>query len=836
MIGWNSHTRFARKDLAIVVIAGAVVAAVLFAGRPGFLSSLPEPLRASEPREIKSLAFEVLTAIRNADAPAVRKFPDNGVESNVRDAEGNTPLILASFYASPECVQLLIDNGADVNAANKAGATPLIRAATSYEQSRILVDAGANVRVRTALGNTPLILAARRAGNSPTVKFLLDRGADATERNDAGVSPIIAGAASGDVETVRLLLDHGAKADDFPKSNQPAAADVMAGMRTPLMWAASHNDVRMIRLLLDHGADPNQSTFFGNPLSHACWNDSFEAAELLIARGAKVNARDAVANFTPLHWAAGTERSCPDLVKLLLAHGADPNAAGGEPVGAFGLVPQTPRLIARKRGRTPIVDTLVTAGAEDPPPAEKVVTPIRALPQVLDDATLIASTEKALAALQMTAAKSRESFVRHVSKQDCASCHQQYLPMAAVGHARNRTVRLDQEAAREQIDSLDKLTHPFFAFEQTAQTLFHPDPAHTFGYHLFGFIAEGGLPSARTDGMIHHLVTVQASDGRWFNQVPRPPMNSCDVTATALAIHAITRYGWTGRKEEFAGCVERARRWLWSVKPETNEEAIFQLLGLHWASEPAEKLAGLAKSLLQRQRKDGGWAQLQTLDSDAYATGEVLYALAQTVKVSATDPAWQRGLRFLLQRQEDDGTWHVARRTFPFQPTMDSGFPHHRDSWISAAATSWAVTAITRALPVGPAAREPAARTIPSVLRPRNLQKVDFARQVKPVLEQSCIGCHSGEKPRSLFRVDSRDGILRGGASGAAAVVPGHSEKSPLIDYVSGQVPDSEMPPRAARGRFPGLSTDEVVLLRAWVDQGADWPMGVVLTSPKTEE
>jgi ankyrin repeat protein len=835
MRGRKIDERFAGIGAASVLFAGIGVASVLFAQLSQSPSASPPTVRAGDRREAGPIVADLVTAIRNGDPQAIRQSLDDGARVNARDAEGNTPLILASFYASPQCVKLLIERGADVNAANRAGATPLIRAATSYEKTRLLVAAGADVRVRTALGNTPLLLAARRAGNSRTVRLLLESGADAARRNDAGISPVLAGAASGDPETVRLLLGAGARADDFPGPNQPSAA-VIAGMRTPLMWAAYHNDVRMVRLLLERGADPNQSTYFGNPLSHACWSDSFEAAEVLLARGANVRARDAVANFTPLHWAAGTESPRPRLVELLLANGADPNAAGGEPVGAFGLVPQTPRLIAEKRGRTAIVDALVAAGAKGPPRAEKVPAPRRTLPDRLDQATLVARAEKALAALQTTAAQSRKSFLRHVSKQDCASCHQQYLPMAAVGHARNRSVRFDQEAARGQIDSLGKLTSPFFKHEYMIQTLFHPEPAHSFGYQLFGFAAEGVPPSARTDGMVHHLVTIQAPDGRWFNSLPRPPIQSGDVSATALAIQAIKRYGWPGRKEEFAASVERACRWLWSVKAQTNEEAVFQLLGLHWAGEPAQKLAGMAQALRQQQRKDGGWAQLPTLDSDAYATGQALYTLAQAVQVPATDPAWQRGLRFLLQGQEEDGTWHVVRRAFPFQPTMASGFPHHRDSWISAAATSWAVLGVTRALPVGPASDQPpAAQPTHPVPMPKQGQKVDFARQIKPLLERSCVACHSGTKPRGLFRVGGRDAMLKGGASGAAAVVPGHSDKSPLLDYVSGKVPELEMPPKAVRKRLPALNPDEVALLRAWIDQGAEWPAGVLLTLPQTK-
>jgi hypothetical protein len=225
---------------------------------------------------------------------------------------------------------------------------------------------------------------------------------------------------------------------------------------------------------------------------------------------------------------------------------------------------------------------------------------------------------------------------------------------------------------------------------------------------------------------------------------------------------------------------------------------------------------------------------LRTLESDAYATGEALLTLAQFMKDPMTDPAWQRGLRFLLETQEDDGTWHVARRAFPFQPTMNSGFPHHRDSWISAAATSWAVMALTQVSPVGSASGKAAIAqpTLP-VRTPNNEQKIDFAQQIRPLLKRSCAGCHSGEKPRGLFRIDDRDAVLKGGASGEAAIVPGHSEKSPLIAYVSGRVPDSEMPPKAQRKRFPALKTDDVALLRAWIDQGAEWHKGVLLSVPK---
>ena len=179
----------------------------------------------------------------------------------------------------------------------------------------------------------------------------------------------------------------------------------------------------------------------------------------------------------------------------------------------------------------------------------------------------------------------------------------------------------------------------------------------------------------------------------------------------------------------------------------------------------------------------------------------------------------------------------MARRAFPFQPTTHSGFPHHRDSWISAAATSWSVLALTQVLPIGSASgKPPVIHQTPLKPMPKHEQKIDFARQIKPILERSCIACHSGDKPRGLFRIDGRDAMLKGGASGEAAIVPGHSEKSPLIDYVSGNVSETEMPPKAQRKRFPALKPDDFALLRAWIDQGAEWPKDVSFSSPKIQK
>lgn len=96
-----------------------------------------------------------------------------------------------------------------------------------------------------------------------------------------------------------------------------------------------------------------------------------------------------------------------------------------------------------------------------------------------------------------------------------------------------------------------------------------------------------------------------------------------------------------------------------------------------------------------------------------------------------------------------------------------------------------------------------------------------YAKDIKPMLDLSCVKCHGPEKPKSKYRTDSLETLIKGGDSGEPAVVPGKSEKSPLILYVSDAVEEMEMPPVDKRDRYPALTKEQIGILRAWVDQGA---------------
>jgi len=103
--------------------------------------------------------------------------------------------------------------------------------------------------------------------------------------------------------------------------------------------------------------------------------------------------------------------------------------------------------------------------------------------------------------------------------------------------------------------------------------------------------------------------------------------------------------------------------------------------------------------------------------------------------------------------------------------------------------------------------------------------QVDFHREVLPILSRHCARCHTSGKNEGGLAIDNRQKLLAGGDSGPALVV-GKSEKSLLMDLVSGRDPEKLMP---AEGRK--LTADEIGTLGAWIDQGAPWEEGLSLSA-----
>jgi len=104
---------------------------------------------------------------------------------------------------------------------------------------------------------------------------------------------------------------------------------------------------------------------------------------------------------------------------------------------------------------------------------------------------------------------------------------------------------------------------------------------------------------------------------------------------------------------------------------------------------------------------------------------------------------------------------------------------------------------------------------------PSDKKGLTYDKDIKPMLENSCLKCHGPEKPKSKYRVDSREAIIKGGESGEAAIIAGKSDKSPLIHFVADLIEDYEMPPVDKRDKYPAMTKDQIGILRAWIDQGA---------------
>jgi ankyrin repeat protein len=603
----------------------------------------------------------LLAAIRNGDFVQVQSLLQQGADVNARTVTGDTALMQAALNADLPMMQLLLVKGADINARGADGTSALLRAVHDADKVRLLLRQGAQVEDRA------LVVAAWVPGSRRTLEMLLDAGAN-PNANVGGFTALMAAAFVGDLDSVTCLLDHG--------------ADV--GTRSPLGYtaltgAAQSGNSAIVSVLLDRGTEanltfqlPESNGDIQTPASLAALLGHVDCLRLLLDCGADVNVQGGPFQRTALIEAATTGQE--EAVRLLLARGANLQAEdwGGDTALDWAL----------RRGQTPIVRRLRAAGAREP--SKVAFRNVRPRLQEKIDADPVA---RAIAASLPPLQHSAHKFVE---KRNCITCHQHSLVAMTVGLARQRGLPVDEASATQaRSDVQDSLRQrlPSLLLRAGIDPMLVP-------FSLVGLAAENQEPKEISDALVHYLMLSQQKDGRWRAEVNRPPDDASDFMATALAVRGLRRYAPPGRAREIERRLARARDWLVHAQPAETVDRVFQLLGLRWTDAAAESIRAAAQGLLSEQRPEGGWAQLPTLPSDAYATGQVLYALHEGGRIAVDDPVYRRGVDYLLRTQLADGSWRVPTRAFPVVEFTSSGFPHGASQFISAAGTCWATMAL----------------------------------------------------------------------------------------------------------------------------------------------
>jgi ankyrin repeat protein len=528
----------------------------------------------------------------------------------------------------------------------------------------VLLDAGADVNARSPFGSA--LTMAAMAEHGEAARFLLRHGAQvkgSADRPDR-ITILMFAARAGDVELIRDLLRRGADTRDVDNNGS-----------TALSYAARAGRTAAVRALLSAKSLVDAADSQGwTPLMHAAVNGHAETVKVLLAAGARPNAVDKQGR-TPLLLVAG-HGDHSEVIRLLLGRGARATAVDSQGRNA--------RTLAEARGYTASARVLAAAGIRPVGKAPAIPTPRAAARQSL------ARVEQAMQVFN--------------KRTGCVSCHHEGTGRYTLAFARDRGYTINAAFARLQeqrtLGTLNELAPQLDrAVADPAEIPNVPivdigDYAPTYGAVLLALEAHGVAPTPAIQAAATVLGRVQSPDGAWRFGLMRVPAQSSFFTTTAQAIRVLKHYAPGTIGEEVEERVSRARHWLATTPAPNTEDRVYRLLGLKWAGASGADRAEAIRELRASQRPDGGWGQLPGMASDAYATGSALFALAQGGDVDPRDPAYQRGIRFLLRTRQPDGSWYVYKRAMPANNYMDGGFPYGQSQYSSELATCWATLAL----------------------------------------------------------------------------------------------------------------------------------------------
>jgi Squalene-hopene cyclase N-terminal domain/Prenyltransferase and squalene oxidase repeat len=296
-----------------------------------------------------------------------------------------------------------------------------------------------------------------------------------------------------------------------------------------------------------------------------------------------------------------------------------------------------------------------------------------------------------------------------LNTRKCAACH--HVPMAlwALSEADRQGYAIDKQFVADTTESL------LGSKDKLLSSRIFPNPAdppdtrpQARGLNMglpFLAVAARSLPTL-SEGQQQSLKLIaqeilekQQPDGSWefFAGLRRPPINENQTTDAAWIIMALAGETGPDAPEPQRAALAKGVAWLaGSTLSDTLQDKVFTVLLANRAGKARELVQAQIDELLALQRDDGGWGQLADLPSDAFATGQTLYALA-LFGYTADRPEIKRAIDFLVATQQPQGSWPMTSRSTP------DGRPGGATllTPITCAASSWATLGLARLVPKG---------------------------------------------------------------------------------------------------------------------------------------
>lgn len=171
------------------------------------------------------------------------------------------------------------------------------------------------------------------------------------------------------------------------------------------------------------------------------------------------------------------------------------------------------------------------------------------------------------------------------------------------------------------------------------------------------------------------LISKQEPGGVFSIDRVEPPIEQGPVMTTVNSLLCIGRTWETTKESRFRDSLDKGLKWLGSADIKTTQDCIYQIIALSTLDREGSKdiIRRRVEELYAMQCPDGGWSELPTLGSNAYSTGQALYAL-KTAGESVADQRFKKGVDNLLATQQVQGSWPCvnsqAKRPSDFSATM----------------------------------------------------------------------------------------------------------------------------------------------------------------------